>query len=285
MLSSISLLGFIILQYYWATHNFEEKKINVQNVIKLCNQEIIEKIESQILEKSSNVILPTFKPISAYKNSPYDEESLMDSITGLVRNMEDQNFISKRKRIVDIINRHLSLGLNFDLDQLLEDDKIIEIISQVLQSHELKLDFFYSITDTNGIILFSNFKKKENELIENATIFSDEFLKDDIYNESKIFSLYVLDFEKSIIKSFTGVILISTLLIIIVIGTFIYSIRVINNQKKTTQIRTDFINNMTHELKTPIATIGLACEALKDKNISLNMKMENKFLNTIDREN
>ena len=154
-----------------------------------------------------------------------------------------------------------------------------------MQSHELKLDFFYSITDTNGIILFSNFKKKENELIANATIFSDEFLKDDIYNESKIFSLYVLDFEKSIIKSFTGVILISTLLIIIVIGTFIYSIRVINNQKKTTQIRTDFINNMTHELKTPIATIGLACEALKDKNISLNMKMENKFLNTIDREN
>ena len=156
----------------------------------------------------------------------------MDSITGLVRDMEDQNFISKRKRIVDIINRHLSLGLNFDLDQLLEDDKIIEIISQVLQSHELKLDFFYSITDTNGIILFSNFKKKENELIANATIFSDKFLKDDIYNESKIFSLYVLDFEKSIIKSFTGVILISTLLIIIVIGTFIYSIRVINNQKK-----------------------------------------------------
>ena len=199
MLSSISLLGFIILQYYWATHNFEEKKINVQNVIKLCNQEIIEKLELQILEKSSNVILPTFNPISAYKNSPYDEESLMDSITGLVRDMEDQNFISKRKRIVDIINRHLSLGLNFDLDQLLEDDKIIEIISQVLQSHELKLDFFYSITDTNGIILFSNFKKKENELIANATIFSDQFLKDDIYNESKIFSLYVLDFEKSII--------------------------------------------------------------------------------------
>ena len=76
---------------------------------------------------------------------------------------------------------------------------------------------------------------------------------------------------------FTSIILNSTLLIIIVIGTFIYSIRVINNQKKTTQIRTDFINNMTHELKTPIATIGLACEALKDKNISLNVEMEKNF--------
>ena len=62
LLSSISLLGFIIIQYYWATHNFEEKeKLNVQNVIKLCNQEIIEKIELQILEKSTNVILKSFK--------------------------------------------------------------------------------------------------------------------------------------------------------------------------------------------------------------------------------
>ena len=97
LLSSISLLGFIIIQYYWATHNFEEKKLNVQNVIKLCNQEIIEKIELQILEKSSNVILPTFNHISAYKNSPYDEESLLDSITGLLKEMEDQNFISKER--------------------------------------------------------------------------------------------------------------------------------------------------------------------------------------------
>ena len=58
----------------------------------------------------------------------------MDSITGLVKKIEDQNFINKRKRIVDIINRYLSIGLNFDLDQLLENDEIIEIITQVLRN-------------------------------------------------------------------------------------------------------------------------------------------------------
>ena len=74
-------------------------------------------------------------------------------------------------------------------------------------------------------------------------------------------------------------------LILIILGTFIYSIRVIQNQKKNTRIKTDFINNMTHELKTPIATIGLACEALTDKNIKLDKSSQNRFLTTIKSEN
>ena len=61
--------------------------------------------------------------------------------------------------------------------------------------------------------------------------------------------------------------------------------KIIQNQKKTTQIKTDFINNMTHELKTPIATIGLACEALSDSTIKLESKSKAKFLGTIKSEN
>ena len=191
----------------------------------------------------------------------------------------------KRKTIIDIVNRHLSLNINFDLDQLLDEEELIEIIDQVMDQHNLNLEYFYSITNSSGLILFSNFEKKENELLINSTIFSDEFLIDDIYNERKIFSLYIMNLEKSIIRSFSSIFLISISLITIIIGTFFYSIKIINNQKKITQIKSDFINNMTHELKTPIATIGLACEALKDKDIELNKPMKDKFLSTITNEN
>ena len=191
----------------------------------------------------------------------------------------------KRKTIIDIVNRHLSLNINFDLDQLLDEEELIEIIDQVMDQHNLDLEYFYSITNSSGLILFSNFEKKENELLINSTIFSDEFLIDDIYNERKIFSLYIMNLEKSIIRSFSSIFLISISLITIIIGTFFYSIKIINNQKKITQIKSDFINNMTHELKTPIATIGLACEALKDKDIELNKPMKDKFLSTITNEN
>ena len=285
-MSSISLFGFLIIQYYWAKNNFEEKKLNIQNVISICNQEIIEEIEDLIVEKSTKLIIPkSFSSINSINNNIHDEKTLVDSLVSQLELIEDENFMVKRKTIIDIVNRHLSLNINFDLDQLLDEEELIEIIDQVMDQHNLNLEYFYSITNSSGLILFSNFEKKENELLINSTIFSDEFLIDDIYNERKIFSLYIMNLEKSIIRSFSSIFLVSISLITIVIGTFFYSIKIINNQKKITQIKSDFINNMTHELKTPIATIGLACEALKDKDIELNKPMKDKFLSTITNEN
>ena len=286
VLSSISLFGFLIIQYYWAKNNFEEKKLNIQNVISICNQEIIEEIEDLIVEKSTKLIIPkSFSSINSINNNIHDEKTLVDSLVSQLELIEDENFMVKRKTIIDIVNRHLSLNINFDLDQLLDEEELIEIIDQVMDQHNLNLEYFYSITNSSGLILFSNFEKKENELLINSTIFSDEFLIDDIFNERKIFSLYIMNLEKSIIRSFSSIFLISISLITIIIGTFFYSIKIINNQKKITQIKSDFINNMTHELKTPIATIGLASEALKDKDIELNKPMKDKFLSTITNEN
>ena len=286
VLSSISLFGFLIIQYYWAKNNFEEKKLNIQNVISICNQEIIEEIEDLIVEKSTKLIIPkSFSSINSLNNNIHDEKTLVDSLVSQLELIEDENFMVKRKTIIDIVNRHLSLNINFDLDQLLDEEELIEIIYQVMDQHNLDLEYFYSITNSSGLILFSNFEKKENELLINSTIFSDEFLIDDIYNERKIFSLYIMNLEKSIIRSFSSIFLISISLITIIIGTFFYSVKIINNQKKITQIKSDFINNMTHELKTPIATIGLASEALKDKDIELNKPMKDKFLSTITNEN
>lgn len=280
------MFGFLIIQYYWAKNNFEEKKLNIQNVISICNQEIIEEIEDLIVEKSTKLIIPkSFSSINSINNNIHDEKTLVDSLVSQLELIEDENFMVKRKTIIDIVNRHLSLNINFDLDQLLDEEELIEIIDQVMDQHNLNLEYFYSITNSSGLILFSNFEKKENELLINSTIFSDEFLIDDIYNERKIFSLYIMNLEKSIIRSFSSIFLISISLITIIIGTFFYSIKIINNQKKITQIKSDFINNMTHELKTPIATIGLACEALKDKDIELNKPMKDKFLSTITNEN
>ena len=64
----------------------------------------------------------------------------------------------------------------------------------------------------------------------------------------------------------TGI-LISTLLILVVISCLFYLLKIIKHQKQLAEVKNDLISNITHEFKTPIATIGVALESIKDFNV------------------
>lgn len=77
----------------------------------------------------------------------------------------------------------------------------------------------------------------------------------------------------------------SMFLILVIAVMFIISIRTVANQRKLDQMKNEFINNMTHEIKTPIATIGLACEMLSDDSISQDTASRNNFIGIVADEN
>jgi len=77
----------------------------------------------------------------------------------------------------------------------------------------------------------------------------------------------------------------SVLLLLIVIFSFGYVVYVVFRQKKISQMRTDFINNMTHELKTPLATISLAADAITNKNVLARPEKIHHFIRIIKEEN
>ncbi len=97
----------------------------------------------------------------------------------------------------------------------------------------------------------------------------------------------VVYFEKDIIGShslipkmaFTSVIL--TLIISL---TFSFTVYIVFKQRKLSEIKNDFINNMTHELKTPISTISLAAQMLKDTTISISPERLTSISRIIDDE-
>jgi two-component system phosphate regulon sensor histidine kinase PhoR len=78
--------------------------------------------------------------------------------------------------------------------------------------------------------------------------------------------------------------LISVVFIIIIIGTFSYVVYKIIHQKKVSELKNDFINNMTHEFKTPIATVSLATEALQEEKVYSSRETMLRYVGVIQQE-
>ena len=86
-------------------------------------------------------------------------------------------------------------------------------------------------------------------------------------------------------RSLLWVIIGVVLFIIVVLAAFFITIRSLMTQRKLVEIKRDFINNMTHELKTPLATISLAVDALKSSKVNTDPKSVDYFSTIIKEEN
>ena len=86
-------------------------------------------------------------------------------------------------------------------------------------------------------------------------------------------------------KNMSGTLIASILLVLIVVFAFFFAVSTIYKQKQLSEIKNDFISNMTHELKTPISTISLACEAAQDPEVGADKETIQSFIGMIDQEN
>ncbi|MFC4476279.1 sensor histidine kinase [Flavobacterium chungangensis] len=100
-------------------------------------------------------------------------------------------------------------------------------------------------------------------------------------------SMYVsvIDWEMIILRRMTFILILSLLSILTLITLFVIALKALIKQKKVSDVKTDFINNITHELKTPLATLGISTKILAQKNIRDNDENFNSIVNTISRQN
>lgn len=81
--------------------------------------------------------------------------------------------------------------------------------------------------------------------------------------------------QNLIFSRMAKMLLLSLLFTLLLVAVFLYAVHLLNRQKKLSEIKNDFINNMTHELKTPIATISLATDSLMQPQVRTD---EHKFM-------
>ena len=80
--------------------------------------------------------------------------------------------------------------------------------------------------------------------------------------ETAMYRLWIEPVGKAVLKQMTGILVASVLILIVLVAVFLYLIHVIRTQKSLDEMKSDFTNNMTHELKTPISVAYAANDAL-----------------------
>ena len=91
--------------------------------------------------------------------------------------------------------------------------------------------------------------------------------------------------KRHLIKSIAGAFMLSGVMLLFIAIGLAYVMRSVMNSKELVRIRRELMNNLTHELKTPISTIGLASEALGDSDLHLNEEQKNYYISMIRGEN
>lgn len=192
------------------------------------------------------------------------------------------NKLSNKTLLVEKIVNKL-LNYNDDFNKRIDKSTLQAIIDKEIQRAGLNLKYEYSVKNSKGEILTNSDNYNEKGCIKNGT-YKTNLFPHDVFSETFYLNLYFPNEARYIMKSMGYMGIFTIILTIIIIISYGILMFVIFKQKKLSEMKSDFVNNMTHELKTPISTISLAAQMLKDQSINDSYKNVDRIAGIISEE-
>lgn len=287
-LVTIATIGLMMIQVYWIQDAvvlkqaifardvkqavsqvvYELDKIRQEERIKKQRKFFEEnKISFQVYDSINQVMLYDFKnivdqtDIDNFVQNSNLANKLLNDLTFSYNQRDPGNFYYSKKGIID------------------------SMIKFSLKEKDINTTFEFGIYSpaTNSMILQKTGKYPEGLTNEPFVFDLTPFGSLNSYPNQLL--LYFPNQKKYIISQLWILLLVSIILFLVIIISFTFSIYTIFRQKRLSIMKNDFINNMTHEFKTPISTIALACEALKDKDIQKTESLYDNYVGIISEEN
>ena len=284
---TVTIVLTISVQLYWNYNNYLENKQRVKNEIQtsldiaideyyttisknnffaIVNQDSIDKknIFKNILR--SNISNPNSKfniSITADFKAPRQLDSLIDiHTTKSKRNLPKQ--VKKVLKNIKADSLKLIKGLQSVVvaltNDLIDFNKLDSILNQKLISKGLHTRNYLSYYE-NDIKTGGSLEKNQKKL----TLFLKS--KSTFLRPNQSLRIYYQDPTLIALKKSATEIFLSLILSLTIISSLFYLFRIIKKQKQLSEIKNDLINNITHEFKTPIATISTAIEAIENFNV------------------
>ena len=250
----LSLLGLIFFQYLWIRSAREAKDKQVEENIVKATADV-----ALILTQENTAIIPQTR-----RNDllfPGDRLQLQYFKPSVLQRFS-------RDEISNIIRK------TFNKNNLKDFPFEFAISSNSITGEQLLSENYYK--------LFSDSANNKNHVIALEPPSGTNY--ENLVNEE--FLSIIVPHQTTIVwKEMIWFIIGAILFTIIITTAFFITIRTLLKQKKLSEIKSDFINNMTHEFKTPLATISLAVDALKNEKVKADADKTNYFTGIIKDEN
>lgn len=197
-----------------------------------------------------------------------------DEVIEKTGNVDDLDKIVINTTYYDVVSA-------YPIEDRLNNNLLNTLIKQELANNKLPTNFEYAVFN-NGL---GTSIKSGNFVFNEKNTYSVPILTD-VENHSK-YQLYISFPQKSkfLFSDLLPFILISLLFTVVIIAAYYSAIRQLITQRQISEIKNDFINNMTHEFKTPIATINLALDAIKNPKIISDEEKVLRYIQMIRDEN
>jgi two-component system phosphate regulon sensor histidine kinase PhoR len=311
-LMTIGLLGSSLIQVYWFNWSMRQQESRFDtNVIEALN-----KVEERLTAMDSKASLDILNSLNRAPNRMIQQEiaefvkesgmmnpealndSLLESekLGSFLDSMDNWRRQSTYWEILDEQRRYNPP----DISERIDPKKLSQFIKEELKNRGIDLPYQYGViqaSDTNFIIINGNYVVGNMDESEASHVDNPD--SRNLYNSKYQVALFRNDLKDSpgwlkvhfpnkkgwlwysILPSLLSAVLFTGLILF----CFSYTIYVILRQKKISEMKTDFINNMTHEFKTPIATISLAADSIASPKIIHDENKINRFIGIIRQEN
>jgi two-component system phosphate regulon sensor histidine kinase PhoR len=193
------------------------------------------------------------------------------------RNNVMQNIFEEYQRVGEPLTKRISNP--FWVDTLLRME---------LHNQGIDQPFSYEVSATkNDSVIFSTAMDKTGArpVFTAANSYQTRIFKEEVLNDPGMIKLAFPQKNSLILEHMASTLGTTAGLLLILVFCFGYTLFSIIRQKKISEMKTDFINNMTHEFKTPVSTIMIASEALKDTEVAIDRTRIARLANIIYEEN
>lgn len=222
----------------------------------------------------------------------FNNDSDLYKVKKAIEHMQDSlKMVIKKKSDLSALNFFNQFSYEFDMrssdvSNRIDKKSLTKVLNYELNAKGIDLNYEYAIINRNDGTLTSvcsdSYDRKKSNFTFLANLFPDDLFR----NWSPLaIDIYFPDEELFIYKSLYFLLGSSFLFTLFILITFFFTLRTILNQKKLSEIKSDFINNMTHEFKTPIATINLATDNIANPMIIQKPQHISPFLKIIKEEN